>query len=156
MTQRTTDPPTPPGALSSQQEAYALARAAGKNGKEAAEVAGIAERTSWEYNANPAIQARIDELQQPVKDAVLRHFRGHAMRAAERVTECMEPGRSSATGDLNLKAALAILRFVGAEPATRQELRVEDATLTDDERAARVAALFDAARARRAGPAAGD
>src|SRR5215217_1336802 len=115
MTQGTTDTPTPPGALSPQQEAYALARAAGKNGKEAAELAGV----------------------------------------AERVTECMEPGRGGATGELNLKAALATLRFVGAEPATRQELRVEDATLTDDERAARLAALLDGARARRVGPPAG-
>ncbi len=154
MTQGTTST-APPPTLSPQQEAYCLARAAGKSGKEAAEVAGIAERTSWEYNANPAIQARIDELQQPVKDAVLSHFRGHAMRAAERVTDLIGSGQAGPAGDLSFRASLAVLKFVGAEPATRQEVKVEDATLSDDERAARLAALLDAARARRAGPAAG-
>ena len=153
MTQGTTDTAGRAPTLSPQQEAYALARAAGKNGKEAAEVAGISERTSWEYNANPTIQARIDDLQQPVKDAVLRHFRGHAMRAAERVTTLIESGVGGPAGDLNLRASLATLKFVGAEPATRQELKIDDGTLTDEQRAERIAALLDAARARRAGPA---
>ena len=124
----TTSETAPPSRLTPQQETYCLARAAGKNGKEAAEIAGIAERTSWDWNADPAIQARIDELQQPVKDAVLRHFRAHALRAAERVTQCMEPGRAGATGDLNLKAALATLRFVGAEPASKTDLTVLTST----------------------------
>ena len=155
MTQGTTNT-TPPGALSPQQEAYALARAAGKNGKEAAEIAGIAERTSWEYNANPAIQARIEELQRPVKDAVLSHFRGHALRAAERITTLIESGTGGAAGDLNLRASLAVLKFVDVEPPARQKVTVEDGTLTDEQRADRIAALLDAARARRTGPAAGD
>ncbi len=145
-----------PSTLTPQQEAYALARAAGKNGKEAAEIAGIAERTSWEYNANPAIQARIDELQRPIKDAVLSHFRGHAMRAAERITGLIESGTGGPAGDLNLRASLAVLKFVDVEPPARQKVTVEDGTLTDEQRAERIAQLLDAARARRAGPPAGD
>ena len=149
--------PTPDApALDPREERYCAARAGGATVGAAAREAGVCEATAHVWNKRPEIVARIDALLAPVTADVLRHFRTHAMRAAERVTECIEPGRGGATGDLNFKAALAVLRFVGAEPATRQEVKIEDGTLTDEQRAERIAQLLDAARARRTGPAAGD
>jgi hypothetical protein len=108
-------------ALSATQRAYCLARARGLSHARAAERAGVTERGAYKWLARPelrdALRAEIDRLQDGVRDEVLRHFRGHAMRAAERITECMEPGRAAATGELNLKAALAALKFVAPEPA---------------------------------------
>ncbi len=148
----TTTAPAP--ALDPAEELYCVARAQGDTIVDAAKAAGICEKTAHTWNKRPEVLARIDALQQPVTAEVLRKFRGKALRAAERVIECMEPGRAGSTGDLNLRAALAVLKFVGAEPATRQEVMIDDATLTDEQRAERVMALLDSARARRAGPAA--
>ena len=151
-------------ALDPREELYCIHRAQGDTIVDAAKAAGICEATAHVWNKRPEVLARIDALQAPVTAEVMRKFRGKATRAAERVVECMEPGRGGATGELNLKAALAVLKFVGADslvPTERRQLTgadngpvvVED-SLSDDERAARIGRLLDAARARRAGSAA--
>ena len=122
----TTDTPAP--GLDPREEAYCLARARGVTIVDAAREAGICEKTAHVWNKKPEIAARIDDLLAPITAEVMRHFRAHALRAAERVTECMEPGRGGATGELNLKAALATLRFVGAEPASKTDLTVLTST----------------------------
>ena len=147
---------TPAPGLDPREEAYCLARARGETIVAAAREAGICEKTAHTWNKRPEIAARIDDLLAPITAEVMRHFRAHAMRAAERVTGFIEAGNAGAAGDLNFRASLAVLKFVGAEPPTRQELTVDDARLSDDERAARLAAILDAARARRDGQAAGD
>ncbi len=119
-------PDTP--ALDPREELYCTHRAQGDTIVDAAKAAGICEKTAHTWNKRPEVLARIDALQQPVTAEVLRKFRGKALRAAERVIECMEPGRAGSTGDLNLKAALAVLKFVGAEPADKADVTLTTAT----------------------------
>jgi hypothetical protein len=115
--------PVEPVRLTRSQLSYCRARAEGCTGKEAAQRAGVSEQAAWKWFRQPAraaaLNAAIDDLQAGVVEEVKRRFRAKALRAAERVAECMEPGRGGMSGDLNLKAALAVLRFAGAEPADR-------------------------------------
>jgi hypothetical protein len=133
--------------LSNGRERYALARAQGLTQEQAAASAGVSARTGWAYDHEPAVVARVDEIQADVSARVLRRFRARADRAAERVTELIEPGRVSTTGELNLKAALATLKFVlpDAEKAaggTTVNVGVAlSVGLTPDERAERLRAL---------------
>lgn len=99
-------------ALVGKQELFAVARAEGLSAREAAAKHKIPERTAYRWNTEPATLARIDELQEGVAAEVLRVFRAYGRRAAERITECVEPGRTSATGQLNHAAAKTVLSYV--------------------------------------------
>jgi hypothetical protein len=109
--------------LSPAQELFATARADGKSVKEATATAGCAERTGERWSTDPAIIARIKAIQLPAVDNVRRLAKANSERAIKRLVECIEPGYNLGnSADTNIRAALAVLKFAEAEPATRTEL----------------------------------
>lgn len=109
-------------ALSPKQKIYCAARAEGLSVKDSTDRAGVTEDTGTRWNREPAIWAHIEELQNFTTSGALRILRAKAERAAERVTQLMEPGyQNGAAADTNLRAALATLKFIGAEPAEKRE-----------------------------------
>lgn len=113
--------------LSPRQELYCIARAEGQLGRDAALAAGVNDVTGRRWHLQPAVLARIDELQADVADEVLRHFRSRALRAARRITECIEPGYNIGnTASVNLDAAKTTLRFVGLDPGQKTQLSGSD------------------------------
>lgn len=108
--------------LSPAQELFAIARAAGKSVKDATAAAGCAERTGERWSTDPEVWARIKELQKPAVDNVRRLAKAHSERAVSRLIECIEPGYNLGnSADTNIRAALAVLKFAEAEPATKTQ-----------------------------------
>jgi len=111
--------------LSPAQEIYCTERAAGATIKAAADTAGVAEKTGRRWDDDPTILARVDALQAPIRDDVLRIFRGKARRAAHRIAECIEPGYNlSNAAAINLRAAELTLKHAGFEPSEKKDVTV--------------------------------
>lgn len=106
-----------------QRETFAVALADGLDIPDAAARADLS--PSWGYLTarDPEILARVKEIQAPAVDNVRRLAKHHAQRAIKRLAECMEPGYNLGnSADANIRAALAILKFAEAEPATRHQV----------------------------------
>ena len=115
-----------PYRLSPAQVLYCVARATGKNKKQAATVAGVAENTIYDWLRDPlkahALNAEIDRLLAALVAEERREFKAAVRRARERLVQCMEPGYNlGASADTNIRAALAVLKFAEMEPATRTQ-----------------------------------
>jgi hypothetical protein len=103
-----------PRATIAQRESFALALAEGDPIADAAARAGLSKEWGYLHRADADILARVRELQDPVADEVMRIFRGRAVRAARRITECIEPGdQLGNAASVNLEAAKLTLGFVG-------------------------------------------
>jgi hypothetical protein len=113
--------------LSPKQKVYCQARAEGLNVSKSADRAGVVLETASRWNRDPAIWEHIEQLQEFAAKGALRVLRARAERAAERVGELIEPGYNVGnSADVNLRAALATLKFIGAEPAEKKELTGKD------------------------------
>lgn len=97
-----------------QRETFALTLAQGETVAAAAARAGLSEEWGYLHRSDAAVLARVKELQGPVADEVMRIFRGKAVRAARRITECIEPGYNLGNAAaVNLEAAKTTLGFIG-------------------------------------------
>ena len=118
-------------ATPAQRETFALALAQGMTTPEAAARAGLKESWGYEHAKDARIIARVEELQGPVADEVMRVFRAKAVRAARRITECIEPGYNLGNAAaINLDAAKATLGFIGIHHAPQAKGATAAAAVT--------------------------
>ena len=116
-------------ALTPRQRLYCAARALGQNKKASAKAAGVAENSLYDWLRDPvkahAIDAETDRLLDALVAEERREFKAAVRRARERLVECLEPGHNLGNAaDTNIRAALAVLKFAGMEPATRTQAEV--------------------------------
>lgn len=114
--------PKQPQATKEQRQTFAFALAEGLGIPQASERAGMAKSWGYLHRDDPDIAAIVEQVLAPARTQFKRRMLFALDRAGERITECMEPGRTSATGELNLKAALAVAKLAEAEPAQKQEV----------------------------------
>jgi DNA-binding MarR family transcriptional regulator len=113
-----------------------------------------------EHMADEAMQAWLAS-KQPAKDARRRKTVRRGEEEENRVqTQNADPrflaeARAALADIRDIWGADAPSKLAPTDPTGEKEFG-QDAGISDEQRAARIAALFDAARTRRAGPAAGD
>jgi hypothetical protein len=108
-------------ALNPKQETYCLERARGASVAQASETVGVTDRTGRNWEHDPGVAARIDELQALAVTEALRYLRAHILAAARRLVELTQPGRMSAAGATNLAACKDVLDRAGLKPVERRE-----------------------------------
>jgi len=105
-------------ALTPEQEVYCQQRASGAGVAVSIRNADRSLETATIWNRNPAIAARIDELQADARHRAMRILRAGAERAAERLTELIEPGYNlGKSASVNYQAALSVLKLIGIAEA---------------------------------------
>ncbi len=139
------------GGLSAAQEAYCAARASGETVRESARRASVTEDTGTRWNRLPAIQAKIEELLEPIRKGAAWQLRAQSMRAAITVVTLMDEKEACRPGaQVRLRAAMTVLDRVGV--GVEQQVTVVAPTLSAEEAYQRIRALAAIAEARKHAP----
>lgn len=115
--------------------------------REAADAIGIAPQTVYNWPNKDAVNRAVRLAKLDGVEVGRERLRRLVVTAID-VLEA-EMTASDLRNDNRLKAALEVLNRVGLDTPLRQEIKLENVSLTDEERANRIAAIFDAARDRR-------
>jgi phage terminase small subunit len=107
--------------LTPKQEKYCQERAAGEDVAAAAATAGVSERTAYYWHKLPAIDARIDAIQDEAIADVRRYLRSTAMKAARQLVKLQTELASDRAASARVAATKDHLDRAGLKPATRLE-----------------------------------